>query len=721
MPDEAVKTNIIESSVSYLMNIFSFVPWSEKNFNRFIKKELDLYLNKNVNYEDDELLSSFFIHLENKIIETISRKIEWPQDIDITKSLIAFIKDNSTYDSYTKLQKVSSIFTNRLRSNEHYLTFLKENNSILEIIKLNIDLNQKYEDILDQQKKNQINLIAKDKKARSFIEDYCIANDIDELNLFDNESSEIKNIVKSYNFSNVSSKSSNNKKLPTKEEQHALIRESQNGNSEAKTKLIECNIRLVISIARRYLNKGLSLEDLTQIGCIGMLTAIDKFDLTKYAHIKFSTYAYHWIRQAITRTVSDTADSIRIPIHMVGKINKVHSVSEELEKELGRPPTMQELAQEMDVPLEDINKIYLIPKITTSMDQAIGDDEKTFLGEIIEDKSALSPEDQAEKVDTREQMEYFLSKLKSRRTEAILRMRFGFETGEPMTLETVGQHFNLTRERIRQVEAKGLKELKKMMESELRRTEYGYHQPNTKKMPTNKRQANGTEKNITNINKKIEKEQKAMPKQKQNIYQILSEYSKEEINSVIDTLPEEDKTILLARYGGNLIEPIKNEDFSKEMYQRFYGNILPKIKRQLKNKNDSTNKYQPEKNNSVSESQNANISDPFIDIFRHPFFKEKTKQLPLVQIVIISLKLGYVHANNQPIETQTIANLLGMETEHVNDITKNILGEFKNELVNLLDNSAASIINDKQTNQTTDNKQLAIRLERPNQCNKPNE
>lgn len=103
MPDEAVKTNIIESSVSYLMNIFSFVPWSEKNFNRFIKKELDLYLNKNVNYEDDELLSSFLIYLENKIIETISRKIEWPQDTDITKSLIAFIKDNPTYYSYTKI------------------------------------------------------------------------------------------------------------------------------------------------------------------------------------------------------------------------------------------------------------------------------------------------------------------------------------------------------------------------------------------------------------------------------------------------------------------------------------------------------------------------------------------------------------------------------------------------------------------------------------------
>lgn len=254
--------------------------------------------------------------------------------------------------------------------------------------------------------------------------------------------------------------SSKKQQLLTKEEQHALIRESQNGNVSAKNILVECNIRLVISIAKRYIGRGLAFDDLIQEGCIGIIKAIDKFDLTKYSHIKFSTYAYQWIRQAITRSIADTAKTIRVPVYANERLSKTLAIAEKLEKTLGRPPTPKEIAQELNISVKLVEDTYNLPKIT-SIDQTIGDDDDRFLGEIIEDKTAISPEDNAEKINTREQLEYFLSKLKSRRTESILRMRFGFDTGEPITLETVGQRFNLTRERIRQIEAKGLKELKK--------------------------------------------------------------------------------------------------------------------------------------------------------------------------------------------------------------------------------------------------------------------
>lgn len=514
----------------------------------------------------------------------------------------------------------------------------------------------------------------------------------------------------------------------------------------AKNILVECNIRLVISIAKRYIGRGLAFDDLIQEGCIGIIKAIDKFDLTKYSHIKFSTYAYQWIRQAITRSIADTAKTIRVPVYANERLSKTLAIAEKLEKALGRPPTPKEIAQELNISVKLVEDTYNLPKVT-SIDQTIGDDDDRFLGEIIEDKTAISPEDNAEKINTREQLEYFLSKLKSRRTESILRMRFGFDTGEPITLETVGQRFNLTRERIRQIEAKGLKELKKMMETASKYPEHNNYHVYTTKKTTNERQSNNNEKEFINENKKIQKEKEKMPKPLQTIYKLLEKYSKseEDINSVIDALPEEDKTITLARYGGNLTDPIENKNFSQEMFKRFYGNILPKIKRELKRKNGSINKDQTntnnsnnqeitsaaegkiiqkpvtEKNNLVNESQNTHSSDQFIDIFKHPFFKEKTKQLPLEQMVIISLKLGYVHANNQPIETKTIANLLGMETEHVNAIAKNILEGFKNELVHLLDNSAMSVIDDKQTDKSTANKQLAIRFERPNQGNKTNE
>lgn len=186
MLDEEVKTNIIQSSISYFMNNFSFTCWPEKKVRDFIQQELDSYLKQNTNCDPKELFSLFLWYLENKTIETISKKVQLPESIDVIQGLINFIKNDSKYDAYTKLQKLSTIFTNKLRSNEHYLTFLKENNSILEIITLNVDLNKEYTDILDQQEKDKIDLIAQDKKVRSFVEDYCIANDIDTINLFDN-------------------------------------------------------------------------------------------------------------------------------------------------------------------------------------------------------------------------------------------------------------------------------------------------------------------------------------------------------------------------------------------------------------------------------------------------------------------------------------------------------------------------------------------------------
>ena len=280
-------------------------------------------------------------------------------------------------------------------------------------------------------------------------------DDVEEVRI--EETSEVLEGVSTEDPVRMYLKEIGNVPLLTSEQEVELARRVEEGDPEAKKELTEANLRLVVSIAKKYVGRGMPFLDLIQEGNMGLMKAVDKFDYTK--GYKFSTYATWWIRQAITRGIADTGRTIRVPVHMVETINKTLRMTRQLLQELGREPTPEEVAEKLGVPASRVREVLKISRDPVSLDTPIGEEDDSHLGDFIEDDTALSPADSATFSMLKEELANALESLTERERQ-VVKLRFGLEDGRARTLEEVGKEFNVTRERIRQIEAKALRKLR---------------------------------------------------------------------------------------------------------------------------------------------------------------------------------------------------------------------------------------------------------------------
>ncbi len=503
------------------------------------------------------------------------------------------------------------------------------------------------------------------------------------------------------------------KPLLTVEQERELALQMEKGNQEARELFIESNLRLVVNIAKKYVGRGLLFMDLIQEGNLGLMKAVDRFDIRK--GYKFSTYAVHWIRQAITRAIADKGRNIRLPVHMYNKIKTYEATVIKLEKQFGRSPTIDEIANEMGLNKSSVMKLQKLQVDTVSINTFVGDEEDSELGDFVP-SSEETPEEKAITHSLSSQVRSLLEKcnLTPREMDVIL-LRNGFYGGEPKTLEAIGKKYNLTRERIRQIEAKAYVKLRQSKYIKAL-ADYMEHPEDSIQNIEDYREHYREAKypyraNLVHNSKKLKtvREREEMSKL-QSIYEYFHDYTKEQIDEMLTKLTEEERELVYFRYGEDLEHPITTK-LTKEQQMKFYNILVPKMRKLLAN---PTGQRKPRKKKvqieepvvpttstktieSTTSTSAAMVKEDYVKILamlRTPSFAQMVETLSVKEAVILSLKLGYI--DGKYFSTESIANFLGIESREVIETTKNVLTVYKEYINGFLDNAISVVTNEEK-------------------------
>lgn len=652
--------NMTQHQLETLLN--PFIEKERLKYN-YINLPQSIYLSKLKEIEDTMDFSDGKIDIENMIKNCSKRYIvdtleEENQAIKVVSNFIKKnIKPQNKYqDNIISFEKIVNFF--------HDFNCFPPPNLLIELIDKNDTLNKILQDVVE----NNLEILQKygidskfsDDISKSFIELYCLKNNIEikkEDDIQEEDYTEFITDITNTVYTDDSVKmylQEIHKPILTKEQEKSLALRIRNGDEKAKELFIERNLRLVIKVARKYTGHGISFLDLIQEGNLGLIKAVDKFDVTK--GYKFSTYATCWIRQSIQRSLGDKSRNIRLPVHLYEKVKKYELLKKKLSLKFNREPTFEELSKKMRVSIDTIYKYERLEHDTISLNMIVGDEDSE-----LEDFISLSTEsidNQFIEENLKDVIENLLknSNLTIKEID-ILKLRFGIGTNDPKTLEETGKIYGVSRERIRQIQEKALKKIRRSYNVK----ELAIYMDNPKEAQKNidryrlKYQQHSLQKIKLKDRKeselKMEMQEKTKRKSKDNLYEYFSDYSKPEVSKVISRLDEDELELLHKRYGDNLLEPVKNDIDADEKKVIIY-NIIPRIQRMLEGKKVRRRKNNQKPQSTIVEEKTEETVQPqnslnkedykqILGIFHNPEFLEMTKKKPLDECLIMSLKLGY--------------------------------------------------------------------------------
>ena len=711
--------NMTQHQLESLLN--PFIEKERLKYN-YINLPQSIYLSELKEIEDTMDFSDGEIDIESMIKNCSKRYIAdmLEEEKKFPKIVNDFIKkniktQNKYQDNIISFEKIVNFF--------HDFNCFPPPNLLIELIDKNDTLNKILQDVVENNleilQKYDIDSKFSDDISKNFIELYCLKNNIEikkEDDIQEEDYTEFITDITNTVYTDDSVKmylQEIHKPILTKEQEKSLALRIRNGDEKAKELFIERNLRLVIKVARKYTGNGISFLDLIQEGNLGLIKAVDKFDVTK--GYKFSTYATCWIRQSIQRSLGDKSRNIRLPIHLYEKVKKYELLKKELSLKFNREPTFEELSKKMRVSIDTIYKYERLEHDTISLNMIVGDEDSE-----LEDFISLS----TESIDTqfieenlKDVIENLLknSHLTTKEID-ILKLRFGIGTNDPKTLEETGKIYGVSRERIRQIQEKALKKIRRSYNVK----ELAIYMDNPKEAKKNidryrlKYQQQALQKIKLKDRKeselKMEMQEKTKRKSKDNLYEYFSDYSKPEVSKVISRLDEDELELLHKRYGDNLLEPVKN-DIDADEKKVIISNIIPRIQRMLEGKKVRRRKNnqkahpviieeKPEETETTEETvqpQNFLNKEDYkqiLGIFHNPEFIEMTKKKPLDECLIMSLKLGYFQ--EKCFSTDAIADFLDVDKEYVINVTKQGLTSYKEKLNQMIDEAIIKEISDNK-------------------------